>query len=115
MQRCSLADIPVSAITRYASTAASSAEIARGAGKAHVHVLEFAQGGVIGPHPTGFAQLFVVLSGNGWAAGADGVKLPLTAGDVVYFDKAEQHSKGSHGPMHALMVQVDSLQFTTGG
>ena len=64
----------------------------------------------IGPHPTGFAQLFLVTSGSGWVAGADGRRRLLGAGEAAYFEKGEMHAKGSAVGMQVIMLQVDRLQ-----
>jgi quercetin dioxygenase-like cupin family protein len=91
------------------STGASVIPLGSGAGEAHVSALTFEPGGRIGPHPAGFGQLLVPLTGSGWAAGADGVEFPLEPGQAAYFARGEQHSKGSETGMTALMVQVREL------
>src|SRR5205085_8929163 len=61
-------------ITEYASRGASALPLADGAGEAHVYALHFSAGGEIGPHPAGFGQLFLVVRGDAWVAGGDGVR-----------------------------------------
>lgn len=51
----------------------------------HVNAVHFESGGIIGTHPTGFCQLFLVAAGEGWAAGADGIKVQLAAGQGAFF------------------------------
>src|SRR5262245_24691737 len=85
-------------ITLFESVAASSRSLADGSGEAHVHCLRFGPGGKIGEHPTGFGQLFLVIDGSGWAVGADGRRIEVRAGQGVFFERGERHSKGSdHG------------------
>jgi len=97
-------------ITSFGSVAAWSRLLADGRGEAHVHCVRFEAGGRIGEHPAGFAQLFVVIEGAGWAAGADGERAELRAGQCVLFERGERHSKGSDAGMTALTVQVTDLE-----
>ena len=55
-------------IGEFGSQAAAAFPLASGSGEAHAYVVFLAPGGVIGPHPAGFGQLFVPLAGTGWWA-----------------------------------------------
>jgi quercetin dioxygenase-like cupin family protein len=96
-------------IREFESIGASVIPLGSGAGEAHVFALSFEPGGRIGPHPAGFGQLLVPLTGSGWAAGADGVEFPLEPGQAAYFARGEVQSKGSETGMTALMIQVREL------
>ena len=96
-------------IVDYSSQNASSARLVDGFGEAHAYMLRFAAGGMIGRHEAGFGQLLIVLAGTGWVSGGDGTRAQVDAGDVVYFERGEQHAKGSDAGMKALMVQVRDL------
>ena len=89
-----------------------AAEMATGFGEAHVHIVQIAAGGEIGPHVAGFGQLFVCLEGSGWVAAADGARVPISHGDVAYFSRGERHSKGSAVGLRALIVQVHDLHLS---
>ncbi len=89
---------------------ASNVHLGSGRGETHVYCLHFGVGGSIGPHPAGFAQLFLVVDGSGWVAGTDGVRTPLGAGQGAYFAPGEVHSKGSDPGMTVIMVQADELE-----
>jgi quercetin dioxygenase-like cupin family protein len=104
--------VPTELIAQFNSVAASSQVVAGGRGEAWVHCLRFEPGGKIGKHPTGFGQLFLVIEGSGWAIGADDQRIELAAGQGVFFDRGEHHSKGSDSGMTALMVQVTDLQLS---
>jgi quercetin dioxygenase-like cupin family protein len=97
-------------ITLFQSVAASSRPLADGRGEAHVYCLRFGAGGKIGEHPTEFGQLFLVVDGSGWAMGADGRRIDVRAGQGVFFERGEHHSKGSDRGMTVLMLQVTDLQ-----
>jgi len=88
---------------------ASNVHLASGSGEVHVYCVYFAPGGIIGEHPAGYAQLFLVVSGEGWAAGADGERVSLRAGEGAFFSPDERHSKGSELGMTVLMVQSERL------
>lgn len=94
----------------FESLSASSAHLAAGAGEAHVYCVYFEPGGKIGEHQAGFGQLFLVIHGEGWAAGEDGRRVELSVGRGVYFERGELHSKGSETGMTAIMVQVAELE-----
>ena len=94
---------------RASRRAASAARLADGYGEAHAYALRFDPGGAIGRHEAGYGQLFIVLVGQGWVAGDDGVRTDVSAGDMVLFARGEQHSKGSESGMTAVIVQVRDL------
>jgi quercetin dioxygenase-like cupin family protein len=96
-------------IELFESAGASAVALGDGTGEAHVYCLHFEPGGKIGLHPTGFGQLFLVVRGEGWACGADGRRVSLQAGQGVFFERGEVHSKGSETGMVAVVVQVSEL------
>ncbi len=96
-------------IEQFESVGSSAVPLGHGGGESHVYAVHFEAGGRIGPHPAGFAQLFLVVEGRGWAAGADGHRIELRAGQGAYFEKGEIHSKGAHDPMVAIMVQASVM------
>ena len=96
-------------IDDFDSAQAASVHLASGRGDAHVYVIHFGPDGVIGEHPTGFCQLFLVTAGIGWAAGADGNRVALLPGQGARFDRGELHSKGGADGTVAIMVQVDAF------
>ena len=93
----------------YESGGAASAEFAAGGGEAHVHCVRFEPGGRIGEHEAGFGQLFLVLEGRGWIAGADGRRIEVSVGQGALLARGEIHAKGSDSGMTALMLQVREL------
>jgi quercetin dioxygenase-like cupin family protein len=96
-------------ITEYASRGASAQPLADGAGEAHVYALHLEPGGEIGAHPAAFGQLFLVVTGSGWVAGADGVRHDLPAGQGAVLARGEVHAKGSATGCSALMIQLAAL------
>src|SRR5262249_37893214 len=97
-------------IESFQSVRAYSARLGDGEGEAHVYCLRFDPGGMIGEHPAGFGQLFLITEGSGWVIGQDGKRVELSAGQGAYFSRGEIHSKGSDAGMTAIMIQVKKLQ-----
>lgn len=96
-------------ITEFASRGAASEKLGDGAGDFHAYTIHFEAGGLIGPHPAGFDQLFLVVRGTGWIAGDDGVRHPIDAHHAAFVPTGELHSKGSEAGMTAIMIQVSSI------
>jgi uncharacterized cupin superfamily protein len=70
-----------------------------------VDVFRIAGTGTIPEHAGRRDQLCVVLSGDGWAAGADGRRSPIRPGDVVCWRQGEQRSLGSDTGVLLLSVR----------
>ncbi len=96
-------------IKSYSSVSASAVALAHGEGASHVYAVHVEAGGQIGPHPAGFDQLFLVVQGSGWVAGADGVRHSISALQGAFVPKGEAHAKGSQAGMVAIMVQASSF------
>lgn len=96
-------------VSQFGSVGASSVRLGDGSGEAHAYCVRFASGGAIGRHPAGFGQLFLIVEGAAWAAGADGERVALRAGQGAYFARGEQHAKGSDTGCTAIMIQVSDL------
>lgn len=93
-------------IERFESASASRVVIGGTRNGSRVYCLYFGPDGIIGAHPTGFCQFFLVVEGSGWVSGADGNRIALTAGEGVRLEKGEMHSKGSDTGMTAIMIQM---------
>jgi quercetin dioxygenase-like cupin family protein len=109
MKLVDLRRIETEPIDGYESVRSSSALLADGSGEAHFWYVRIEPGGRIGRHEAGFGQLFLVLEGSGWAAGGDGKRVPISAGQGVWIARGEQHEKGSETGLSALIVQVRDL------
>jgi quercetin dioxygenase-like cupin family protein len=96
-------------VTAYGSRAASAQTLGAGHGEAYVYVVHIGAGGEIGPHPAGFGQLFLVVAGEGWVAGGDGVRRPVRAGQGAAIERGEVHAKGSLTGLSAVMIQLAEL------
>ena len=105
MRRVPIENKPV---TAFGTTGVAASTLMR-AGKlegAAVDVLAFEPGALLGRHPNRLWQLFSVVSGTGWAAGADGVQASLSPGDAVLWEPGEEHESGTDDGMVAVVVQT---------
>ncbi|MBC8145323.1 MAG: AraC family ligand binding domain-containing protein [bacterium] len=96
-------------IDAYASSGAHSMKLADGFGESHVYYLHFESNSIIGEHEAGFGQLFVVIEGSGWVAGADGARIPIQTGQTAVIERGEMHSKGSDPGMTVVMIQMRNM------
>ncbi|MDH6138037.1 quercetin dioxygenase-like cupin family protein [Kitasatospora sp. GP30] len=98
-------------IARYASTGAHATRVATGGedGAVHLTCLTIEPGGAIGTHPAPCDQLFLVIAGEGWVSGPDGVPHPITAGTGVLWSAGEQHTSGSDTGLTALALEGAGL------
>lgn len=101
-------------IELFNSVGASSVRLGEGKGEAHAYCVYIEPGGSIGEHPTGFAQLFLIVHGSGWVAGADGTRVQLACGQGAFLERGELHAKGSEDGMTAIMIQVSELTTVVG-
>ena len=96
-------------VESYGSRGLRATRVAAGTGQVGLICLAVAPGGVIGSHRAGDAQLFLVIAGQGWAAGPDGERVPISAGWGVRWDAGEIHTSGTEVGFVALSVEGGPL------
>ncbi len=96
-------------ITAHDSSGLHATRIAEGAGPVRLTCLALWPGGVIGTHPATVPQVFLVVSGEGWVAGADGERVPIAAGQGVRWEEGEVHTSGTDSGFTALAVEGPPL------
>ena len=89
-------------VRRYGSEGLRATRIAAGNGQVHLTCLTVEPGGVIGTHPATDPQLFLVIAGEGWTAGPDGERVPISAGWGVRWNSGESHTSGTETGLTAL-------------
>jgi quercetin dioxygenase-like cupin family protein len=87
-----------------------ASRIASGDGGVTLTCLALRPGGTIGTHPTTGDQLFLVIEGSGWVAGADGIRHPVEAGQGAHWAAGEVHTSGTETGLTALAVEGSSLR-----
>ncbi|HET9014438.1 MAG TPA: cupin domain-containing protein [Thermomicrobiaceae bacterium] len=75
----------------------------------HVSCMYLEPGGRVGRHPASVQQLFAVVQGEGWAAGDDGTRVTLRAGDAVLWEAGERHEAGTDTGLTAIVVESAAL------
>jgi hypothetical protein len=93
----------------HGSVGLHAARIASGVGEVGLTCLSVEPNGIIGTHPASAAQLFLLISGEGWAAGSDGRHVAISAGQGVRWDAGEVHTSGTDTGFTALAVEGASL------
>lgn len=96
-------------IDRYASEKLRATRVAAGVGQVQLTCLALAPGGVIGTHPATETQLFLVIAGEGWVAGPDGQRTPISVGWGARWEAGEEHTSGTDAGMVALAVEGGTL------
>ena len=97
-------------VDRYGSVGAVATRIAASdGGPVSLTWLTVQPGGTIGAHPATATQLFLVVSGEGWVSGADGVRVAISPGWGVRWEAGEQHASGTSTGLVALAVEGPGL------
>jgi quercetin dioxygenase-like cupin family protein len=96
-------------IERYGSTGLRARRVAAGDGEVQVMCLTVAAGGFIGAHSAAGSQLFLVIAGECWAAGPDGVRVPVSAGWGAFWAAGETHASGTDTGFTALAIEGAAL------
>lgn len=84
--------------------------VATGDGQVYLTCLTLAPDGIIGTHPATGNQLFLVIAGEGWVAGPDGRRMPITAGWGVRWEAGENHTSGTETGLTALAAEGAVLE-----
>jgi len=75
----------------------------------HVGCMHIGPGGVVGKHRAESDQLFMVVSGEGWAQSEKGPAIRIEAGQAVLWKKEEWHESGSELGMTVIVVEGQHL------
>lgn len=84
-----------------------------GAAESSVHVATLEPGGTIGLHRATKSQMFAVIAGEGQVASADGVRVTLSAGQLVIWEAGEMHQSWASTAMSVVIVESDGRFETT--
>lgn len=99
------------AITRYSSHEVVYQRIAAEIPDALIGIMTLDPGGLVGYHRALLDQLFLVVQGSGWVAGADRQRREITAGQAAFWREGEWHESGSEGGMIVVIIEGKSLPF----
>jgi quercetin dioxygenase-like cupin family protein len=97
-------------IQQYGSQKASVTPVGISESAAQVHCIYLESGGVLGLHPAGSNQLFLVVQGQGWVRCGDSPETPVHAGQAVFWRAGELHETHSQDELVALVIEAEGLQ-----
>lgn len=96
-------------ITAYDSTFIMS-RIIRTTQQAHIGCMHLESNGVVGYHQARIPQLLLVVNGEGWVRGGDDNKIPVRAGDAVFWTEGEWHETTTESGLTAIVIESEELQ-----
>jgi hypothetical protein len=82
---------------------------ARFRGSGAMTFLSLAAGAELGRHPAVLSQLYCVVAGSGWVAGADGVAHAIGVGQAALWEAGEEHASGSEGGMRVVVLEAEAV------
>lgn len=109
MQIVEVAREPGRLIEQFGSLGARHLGGARFTDSGGLAFLSLAEGSHLGRHPTVLAQLFCVVSGDGWVAGAEAVRHPIRAGQAALWAPGEEHESGSTSGMAVVVLEAPRI------
>jgi hypothetical protein len=101
-------------MTHHDSRALHVTRVATSDGPARLTCLSVGPDGVIGTHPALLPQLLLIVSGEGWVAGAGGLRVPVTAGQGVRWEDGEVHTSGTETGFTALALEGTAVTLVGG-
>lgn len=82
----------------------------RTAGPTQIGCFYLEAGGVVGYHQAASDQLLLVVQGEGWVRADGAERVPVKAGDAVFWAAGEWHETGTDTGLVALPVESDGLK-----
>lgn len=76
----------------------------------HIAIIELGVDGIVGYHEAAVPQLLIVLDGEGKVRTGNESGINVKAGDIVFWDKGEEHETESAEGMTALVVESQGLE-----
>ena len=96
-------------IERFDSGNAVFSRIVRTDSPVSVGCIHLGADSVVGYHPAVVNQLFLVVAGKGWVRGEEELRIPITAGQAVFWTAGEGHESGSESGMTAIVIEGEGL------
>lgn len=76
----------------------------------HIGCIHIGPEGVVGSHPATVHQLFLVMSGEGWVVGKEGIQYLIQPGKAAYWEPEEIHESGSEQGMTVIVIEGEDLK-----
>lgn len=96
-------------VTRFDSQNAFIARGVRTTGFTQVGCIYLEPGGVVGYHQATSDQLLLIVQGEGWVRAEGTGRVPVRAGDAVFWTAGEWHETATETGLVALPVESDGL------
>ncbi|HJF32317.1 MAG TPA: cupin [Sporosarcina psychrophila] len=65
--------------------------------------------GIVGFHQAVVPQLILIVNGGGWVRGDDNLKVNITVGDAIYWEKGEGHETTTDTGLIAIVIESEEL------
>ncbi|MBH5317654.1 cupin [Paenibacillus sp. GSMTC-2017] len=97
-------------ITSYESKESIISKIVKHNKQIYIGCIYIGQEGVVGLHKAPISQLFLVINGEGWVSGDEGIKVKVSSGTAAFWTAEEQHESGSDQGMTAIVIESEDLE-----
>jgi hypothetical protein len=96
-------------VDQFESQEAAFSRVVDLAGTGQVGCLHLGPSGILGRHPAASTQLFCVVLGEGEVSGADGIAVPIQAGQAALWEPGEAHETTTRTGLTAIIVEVEAV------
>lgn len=72
--------------------------------------MHLGEGGLIGGHEAGVPQMFIVVSGEGWVIGKDGIRHSIQEEQLAIWEEGDCHETSTDSGMTAIVIETDELK-----
>ncbi len=76
----------------------------------HIGCMFIGPEGIVGLHKATINQLFLVLNGQGWVTGKEGIRFNIQSGKAAYWESGEIHESGSELGMTVIVIEGEDLE-----
>lgn len=76
----------------------------------HVGCMRLPPGGLVGSHRAATDQMFAAVEGEGWVRGSASERIPIEAGQAVFWESGEEHEAGTDTGLVAIVVEGEGLE-----
>jgi len=76
---------------------------------ARIGCMYLQEDGIIGYHEAAVPQLFLVMSGEGWVVGNEGIKRRIIQGEAAFWERGEGHETTTETGLAAIVIESEEL------
>ncbi|GKU79177.1 cupin [Paenibacillus sp. L3-i20] len=99
-------------IISYKSSGADYTKIVKHNKQIQIGCIYIGQEGIVGLHKAPVNQLMLVVSGQGWVSGEEGIRYKIMPGQAAFWQRGECHESGSHTGMTVIVIESEDLEPT---